>query len=682
MFKKILIANRGEIACRVIKTARKMGISTVAIYSDADANALHVKMADEAVHIGPPPASESYIVIDKVMQAIKDTGAEAVHPGYGFLSENPKFAEALEDAGIAFIGPPKGAIEAMGDKITSKKIAQDANVSTVPGYMGLIEDADEAVKISTKVGYPVMIKASAGGGGKGMRIAWNDEEAREGFQSSKNEAASSFGDDRIFIEKFVTQPRHIEIQVLCDTHGNGVFLHERECSIQRRNQKVVEEAPSPFLDPETRKAMGEQSLALAHAVGYASAGTVEFIVDGEKNFYFLEMNTRLQVEHPVTELITGVDLVEQMIRVAAGETLSIKQDDLKIGGWAIENRLYAEDPYRNFLPSIGRLTRYRPPMEVASGPMLEAGTWHDDAPSGDTGARNDTGVYEGGEISMYYDPMIAKLCTWGPDRASAIEAMRVALDRFEVEGIGHNLPFVAAVMDHPKFISGDMTTAFIAEEYPDGFDGVDLPEGEKRRVAAACAAMHRVAEIRRARVTGRMDNHERKVGDDWVVKIDKDDTMSLLISADPKGATVRFADGAEMRVSGNWTPGDQLAEMMVDDRPLVLKVGKITQGFRIRTRGADMSVRIRTPRQAELAGLMPEKLPPDTSKMLLCPMPGLIVKVNVEVGDEVQEGQALCTVEAMKMENILRAEKKAVVTKINAGAGDSLAVDDVIMEFE
>ncbi|MEM7733310.1 MAG: biotin/lipoyl-containing protein, partial [Pseudomonadota bacterium] len=492
----------------------------------------------------------------------------------------------------------------------------------------------------------------------------------------------SFGDDRIFIEKFVTQPRHIEIQVLCDTHGNGVFLHERECSIQRRNQKVVEEAPSPFLDPETRKAMGEQSLALAHAVGYASAGTVEFIVDGDKNFYFLEMNTRLQVEHPVTELITGVDLVEQMIRVAAGEKLSMKQDDLKIGGWAIENRLYAEDPYRNFLPSIGRLTRYRPPMEVAAGPMLEAGTWHDDAPSGETGARNDTGVYEGGEISMYYDPMIAKLCTWGPDRASAIEAMRVALDRFEVEGIGHNLPFVAAVMDHPKFISGDMTTAFIEEEYPDGFQGVDLPEGERRRVAAACAAMHRVAEIRRARVSGRMDNHERKVGDDWVVQIDKDAALPLVISADHDGATVRFEDGAEMRVSGAWTPGDQLAEMMVDGAPLVLKVGKITQGFRIRTRGADIPVRIRTPRQAEMAALMPEKLPPDTSKMLLCPMPGLIVKVAVEVGDEVQEGQALCTVEAMKMENILRAEKKAVVTKINAGAGDSLAVDDVIMEFE
>ena len=682
MFKKILIANRGEIACRVIKTARKMGISTVAIYSDADANALHVQMADEAVHIGPPPASESYIVIDKVMQAIKDTGAEAVHPGYGFLSENAKFAEALEAAGVAFIGPPKGAIEKMGDKITSKKIAQDANVSTVPGYMGLIEDADEAVKISTEIGYPVMIKASAGGGGKGMRIAWNDEEAREGFQSSKNEAASSFGDDRIFIEKFVTQPRHIEIQVLCDTHGNGVFLHERECSIQRRNQKVVEEAPSPFLDPETRKAMGEQSLALAHAVGYASAGTVEFIVDGQKNFYFLEMNTRLQVEHPVTELITGVDLVEQMIRVAAGETLSMKQDDLKIGGWAIENRLYAEDPYRNFLPSIGRLTRYRPPMEVAAGPMLEAGTWHDDAPSGETGARNDTGVYEGGEISMYYDPMIAKLCTWGPDRASAIEAMRVALDRFEVEGIGHNLPFVAAVMDHPKFISGDMTTAFIEEEYPEGFQGVDLPEGEKRRVAAACAAMHRVAEIRRARVSGRMDNHERKVGDDWVVQIDKEAAMPRKIKADPMGSTVTFEDGSELRVSGDWTPGDQLAEMVVEDAPLVLKVGKITQGFRIRTRGADMSVRIRTPRQAQLAALMPEKLPPDTSKMLLCPMPGLIVKVAVEVGDEVQEGQSLCTVEEMKMENILSAEKKALVRKIKAGAGDSLAVDDVIMEFE
>ncbi|KIC11494.1 acetyl-CoA carboxylase [Leisingera sp. ANG-M1] len=681
MFDKILIANRGEIACRVIKTARKMGIKTVAIYSDADKQALHVQMADEAVHIGPPPANQSYIVIDKVMEAIRATGAQAVHPGYGFLSENAKFAEALEAEGVAFVGPPVGAIESMGDKITSKKIAQEAGVSTVPGYMGLIEDADEAVRISNDIGYPVMIKASAGGGGKGMRIAWNDEEAREGFQSSKNEAANSFGDDRIFIEKFVTQPRHIEIQVLCDKHGNGIYLGERECSIQRRNQKVVEEAPSPFLDEETRKAMGEQAVALAKAVGYASAGTVEFIVDGDKNFYFLEMNTRLQVEHPVTELITGVDLVEQMIRVADGGELPLRQEDVKLTGWAIENRLYAEDPYRNFLPSIGRLTRYRPPAEVASGPMLEGGTWHGDAPTGETAVRNDTGVYEGGEISMYYDPMIAKLCTWAPTRGEAIEAMRVALDSFEVEGIGHNLPFVAAVMDHPKFVSGDMTTAFIAEEYPDGFEGVELPEADLRKIAASCAAMHRVAEIRRTRVSGRMDNHERKVGTDWVVSL-QGQSFKVVTDADREGATVRFDDGTELRVASDWTPGDQLATLDVSGETLVLKVGKVTQGFRVRSRGADLTVKVRTPRQAELAELMPEKLPPDTSKMLLCPMPGLIVKVDVEVGQEVQEGQALCTVEAMKMENILRAERKGVVSKINAGAGDSLAVDDVIMEFE
>ncbi|MDE4173571.1 acetyl/propionyl/methylcrotonyl-CoA carboxylase subunit alpha [Phaeobacter sp. PT47_59] len=681
MFDKILIANRGEIACRVIKTARKMGIKTVAIYSDADKQALHVQMADEAVHIGPPPANQSYIVIDKVMDAIRQSGAQAVHPGYGFLSENAKFAEALAAEGVAFVGPPVGAIESMGDKITSKKIAQDAQVSTVPGYMGLIEDADEAVKISNEIGYPVMIKASAGGGGKGMRIAWNDEEAREGFQSSKNEAANSFGDDRIFIEKFVTQPRHIEIQVLCDTHGNGIYLGERECSIQRRNQKVVEEAPSPFLDEATRKAMGEQAVALAKAVGYASAGTVEFIVDGDKNFYFLEMNTRLQVEHPVTELITGVDLVEQMIRVAGGEPLSITQDDVKLTGWAIENRLYAEDPYRNFLPSIGRLTRYRPPAEQASGPLLENGKWQGDAPEGVVAVRNDTGVYEGGEISMYYDPMIAKLCTWAPTREAAIAAMRDALDGFEVEGIGHNLPFLSAVMDHPKFVSGDMTTAFIAEEYPEGFEGVELPEGELRRIAAATAAMHRVAEIRRTRVSGRMDNHERKVGTDWVVTL-QGQSFDVEIDADHDGSTVRFADGTSIRVASDWTPGDQLARVSTDGDMLVLKVGKISGGFRIRSRGADLKVHVRTPRQAELARLMPEKLPPDTSKLLLCPMPGLIVKVDVEVGQEVQEGQALCTVEAMKMENILRAEKKGVVSKINASAGDSLAVDDVIMEFE
>ena len=681
MFNKILIANRGEIACRVIKTARKMGIGTVAIYSDADKQALHVQMADEAIHIGPPPANQSYIVIDKVMEAVKTSGAQAVHPGYGFLSENSKFAETLAAEGVAFVGPPVGAIEKMGDKITSKRIAQDAGVSTVPGYMGLIEDADDAVKISNQVGYPVMIKASAGGGGKGMRIAWNDAEAREGFQSSKNEAANSFGDDRIFIEKFITQPRHIEIQVLCDSHGNGIYLGERECSIQRRQQKVVEEAPSPFLDDKTRRAMGEQAVALAQAVDYASAGTVEFIVDGDKNFFFLEMNTRLQVEHPVTELITGVDLVEQMIRIASGEALTISQDDVQLNGWAIENRLYAEDPYRGFLPSIGRLTRYRPPAEQAAGPLLENDKWQGDAAAGPVAIRNDTGVYEGGEISMYYDPMIAKLCTWAPTRDEAVEAMRVALDSFEVEGIGHNLPFLSAVMDHPIFVAGEMTTAFIEEQYPDGFQGVELPERDLSRIAAACAAMHRVAEIRRARVSGRMDNHERKVGTDWNVAL-QGASMDVVIDADHDGSNVTFADGTSMRVSGDWTPGDQLAKMMVDGAPLILKVGKISGGFRIRTRGADMKVHVRTERQAELARLMPEKVAPDTSKLLLCPMPGLVVKLNVEEGEVVEEGQALCTIEAMKMENILKAEKKGTVSKINASAGDSLAVDEIIMEFE
>ncbi|WP_438959199.1 acetyl-CoA carboxylase biotin carboxylase subunit [Nereida sp.] len=666
MFKKILIANRGEIACRVIKTARKMGIATAAIYSDADRNALHVKMADEAVHIGPAPANQSYIVIDKVMDAIRQTGAEAVHPGYGFLSENKLFAEALAAEGVAFIGPPAGAIEAMGDKITSKKLAQEANVSTVPGYMGLIEDADDAVKISNQVGYPVMIKASAGGGGKGMRIAWNDTEAREGFQSSKNEAANSFGDDRIFIEKFVTQPRHIEIQVLADAHGNTLYLGERECSIQRRNQKVIEEAPSPFLDEATRKAMGEQSCALAAAVGYTSAGTVEFIVDGDRNFYFLEMNTRLQVEHPVTELITGVDLVEQMIRVAYGEALALKQEDIKLNGWAMESRLYAEDPYRNFLPSIGRLQTYRPPLEVAEETRV---------------VRNDTGVFEGGEISMYYDPMIAKLCTWGPDRATAIEHMRNALDGFEMEGIGHNLPFLAAVYDHEKFTSGNITTAFIEEEYPDGFEGVTLAEADLKRLAASAAAMYRVAEIRRTRVSGRMDNHERKVGLDWVVMTGGTE-MPVHIDADQAGASVRFDDGSTHRIESTWTPGDTLAEVFVDGAPMLIKMNKVTAGFCMRWRGAEVILKCYTPRQAELARLMPEKVAPDTSKLLLCPMPGLIVKVDVAVGDEVQEGQALCTVEAMKMENILRAEKTTKITKINAAAGDNLAVDDIIMEFE
>lgn len=667
MFDKILIANRGEIACRVIKTARKMGIKTVAVYSDADRGALHVKMADEAVHIGPPPAAQSYIVIDKIMAAIRQTGAQAVHPGYGFLSENMNFAAALEKEGVTFVGPPSPAIEAMGDKITSKKIAMEAGVSTVPGYMGLIADADEAVKISREVGYPVMIKASAGGGGKGMRIAWTDDEAREGFQSSKNEAAASFGDDRIFIEKFVTQPRHIEIQVLADQHGNCVYLHERECSIQRRNQKVIEEAPSPFLDEATRKAMGEQACALAKAVGYTSAGTVEFIVDGNRNFYFLEMNTRLQVEHPVTELITGVDLVEQMIRVAAGQPLPFRQEDLRINGWAMESRLYAEDPYRNFLPSIGRLTRYRPPVEGAT----ERGGI----------VRNDTGVYEGGEISMFYDPMIAKLCTWAPTRAEAIEEMRLALDTFEVEGIGHNLPFVGAVMDHPRFTSGDITTAFIAEEYPDGFQGAVLDDVTLRRVAAAAAAMNRVAEIRRTRISGTMDNHTRRVGDDWIVTL-QGQSHAVKIAADPNGSTVTFGDGESLRVESDWAPGQPLARLWVEGTVLAIKVGKIPMGFRMRLRGADLKVHVQTPRQKALSGLMLEKAPPDTSKYLLCPMPGLVVKIDVAVGDEVQEGQALATVEAMKMENILKAEKRGVVKAIKAAPGASLKVDDVILEFE
>ena len=666
MFDRLLIANRGEIACRVMKTAKQMGIKTIAVFSDADRQALHVQMADESVNIGPPPANQSYIDIEKVISAVKETKANAVHPGYGFLSENAKFAKALSDIGVTFIGPPERAIKSMGDKITSKKIAQDAGVNTVPGYMGIINDDKEAVRISKEIGYPVMIKASAGGGGKGMRIAWNDTEVKEGYESSKNEAASSFGDDRIFIEKFVTQPRHIEIQVLADTQGNCIYLGERECSIQRRNQKVVEEAPSSFLDEKTRRDMGEQACKLAKAVGYHSAGTVEFIVDKDKNFYFLEMNTRLQVEHPVTELITGVDLVEQMISIAAGKPLSLSQKDIKLNGWAIESRLYAEDPYRNFLPSIGRLTRYRPPTEVKEKAVI---------------VRNDTGVFEGGEISMYYDPMIAKLCTWAPNRAKAIEQMRTALDRFELEGIGHNLPFLSAVMDHERFVSGNITTAFIAEEYPDGFNGVDLSDDKIIDLAACAAAMNRVAEIRRTKISGRMDNHERRVGDDWVVQI-SGKVFSVNVSADTNGANVIFEDKTSIRITGDWFPGKKIANMNANGNKLVIKMSKLTGGFRMRTRGADLKVLVRSPRQAELSEYMQEKLPPDTSKMLLCPMPGLIVKIDVKAGQEVQEGQPLCTVEAMKMENILRAERTGTIAKINSNVGDSLAVDDVILEFD
>ncbi len=666
MFRKILIANRGEIACRVIRTARRMGIATVAVHSDADAAALHVRMADEAVNIGPPPATESYISIERVMQAVRDSGADAVHPGYGFLSENPRFAQALSEAGVAFIGPPVGAIEAMGDKITSKRLADEAGVSTVPGHMGLIADAEEAVRIASGIGYPVMIKASAGGGGKGMRVAWSDAEAREGFRSSKSEAAASFGDDRIFIEKFVTQPRHIEIQVLADSQGTCLYLGERECSIQRRNQKVIEEAPSPFLDAATRKAMGEQACALARAVGYTSAGTVEFIVDGERNFFFLEMNTRLQVEHPVTELITGVDLVEQMIRVAAGERLSFGQKDVRLDGWAIECRLYAEDPYRGFLPSTGRLTRYRPPAVVATG---------------DHAVRNDTGVFEGGEISMFYDPMIAKLCTWGRDRMAAIEGMRDALDAFEIEGIGHNLPFLSAVMEHPRFVSGEITTAFIAEEFAGGFDGV-APDGETRdRLAAVAAHVARLIAARAAETSGRMAPYAPPAAEDRAVTLDGE-RIDLRTEAAGEDATRVEIDGTALEVQSDWRPGRTLFEGTVGGRAMIVKVSPRRGGLRLRYRGADVTAIVRSARVADLAALMPVKAAPDTSRLLLCPMPGLVVRIEVAEGEQVEAGQALCTVEAMKMENILRAERKGRIAKINAAPGDSLAVDAVILEFE
>ncbi|MCC2613076.1 acetyl/propionyl/methylcrotonyl-CoA carboxylase subunit alpha [Neorhizobium sp. Rsf11] len=667
MFKKILIANRGEIACRVIKTARKMGIATVAVYSDADRDALHVRMADEAVHIGPAPSSQSYIVIDRILDAIRKTGADAVHPGYGFLSENAAFAAALEKEGVAFIGPPVKAIEAMGDKITSKKIAAEAGVNTVPGHMGLIEDAGEAVRIASSIGYPVMIKASAGGGGKGMRIAWNDQEAREGFQASKNEAKSSFGDDRIFIEKFVTEPRHIEIQVLGDRHGSTLYLGERECSIQRRNQKVIEEAPSPFLDAATRRAMGEQAVALAKAVGYFSAGTVEFIVDGARQFYFLEMNTRLQVEHPVTELVTGIDLVEQMIRVAAGEKLSFGQDDVKLNGWAIESRLYAEDPYRNFLPSIGRLMRYRPPVEGRQ----------DDG----TVIRNDTGVFEGGEISMYYDPMIAKLCTWAPDREKAIDAMGAALDDFEVEGIGHNLPFLSAVMGQERFRSGRLTTAYIAEEFPDGFAGIEPDASSARSLAAIAALINQALQERAVQISGTIGNHRRVVGREWVMAL-AGLTEAVTLETGPDGASVIFSDGERLSVASGWVPGQSHASFHVGSESMGVKVDLAGSAIRLRWRGMDVTARVRSPRVAELARLMPKKLPPDTSKMLLCPMPGVITSVAVKVGDSVEAGQTLATVEAMKMENALKAERQGVVKRVAAVVGQSLAVDELIMEFE
>ncbi len=662
MFKSLLIANRGEIACRVIKTAKRMAIRTIAVYSDADKEALHVRMADEAVHIGGSPAGQSYLLIDRIIGACKATGAEAVHPGYGFLSENPKFAEALDKAGIIFVGPPVKAIEAMGDKITSKKIAAEAGVSTVPGHMGLIADADEAVAIAREVGYPVMIKASAGGGGKGMRIAWNDAEAREGFERSKSEAASSFGDDRIFIEKFVTEPRHIEIQLIGDQHGNVLYLNERECSIQRRNQKVIEEAPSPFLDAATRKAMGEQAVALAKAVGYTSAGTVEFIVDGQRNFYFLEMNTRLQVEHPVTELITGLDLVELMLRAAAGEKLPLTQADVKLNGWAIESRLYAEDPYRNFLPSVGRLTRYRPPEEEAVPGMV---------------VRNDTGVFEGGEISTFYDPMIAKLCTWAPTRLEAIDAMAAALDQFEVEGVGHNLPFLSTVMDQQRFRDGRMTTGYIAEEFPEGFLGATLTPAALDAIAAfaACAAY----KLDARGFADANDNGLYQPSRQQAVLIGEGRWQFEII--EKHGEYWLQSAAGKTLVEMNWGAGDSIARVRVDGQVYLLKVSRQTAGFRIRYRGADLKVTTLLPHVADLVAHMPIKVPPDLSKFLLCPMPGQVVRIDVAEGDVVEDGQQLAIVEAMKMENVLKAEKRARVAKVHVVAGAVLAVDQVILEF-
>ena len=673
MFKKILIANRGEIACRVIKTARRMGIATVAVYSDADARAPFVRMADEAVHIGPSPASESYLVADKIIAACKATGADAVHPGYGFLSERTSFAEALAAEGIEFIGPPVNAIAAMGDKIESKKLALKAGVNVVPGFVGEIEDTEHAVRISAEIGYPVMMKASAGGGGKGMRLAYDEKDVREGFEATKREGLNSFGDDRVFIEKFILNPRHIEIQILGDKHGNILYLNERECSIQRRHQKVVEEAPSPFVTPKMRKAMGEQCVALAKAVGYYSAGTVELIVSGAdptgESFYFLEMNTRLQVEHPVTEAITGIDLVEQMIRVAYGEKLKFTQKDIGIDGWAIENRVYAEDPYRGFLPSTGRLTRYRPPVPG----------WTDDGAAngrrGVSGIRVDDGVYEGGEVSMFYDPMIAKLVTWGKTRDEAADKQIAALDSFEIEGLGHNVDFVSAIMQHPRFRSGDLTTGFIAEEYPEGFHGAATSDALKRDLAAIAGFIATARADRARQVDGQLaDDLAPPV--DWTITID-DRAFAVNFAEDEISV-----DGEPVDLAMEYTPGDRLVVAEIGKGTLPVKVEPTRTGLRMTTRGASHRVAILPARVAHLTRYMIEKVPPDLSKFLICPMPGLLVALHVGEGDRVEAGQPLAVVEAMKMENILRAEKSATVKKVNAKAGESLAVDAVILELE
>jgi propionyl-CoA carboxylase alpha chain len=660
-FGKILIANRGEIACRVIRTARAMGIKSVAVYSEADADAAHVREADEALPIGPAPSAKSYLAIENILAAVKASGAEAVHPGYGFLSENRAFAAALEAAGFVFIGPPASAIAAMGDKIESKKLAQKAGVSTVPGHLGVIKDAEDAVKIARGVGYPVMIKASAGGGGKGMRLARNDAEVREGFRAATHEASASFADDRVFIEKFIEDPRHIEIQVLADSHGNTLYLGERECSIQRRHQKVIEEAPSPFLDAKTRAAMGEQAVLLAKAVGYRSAGTVEFIVDGKRNFYFLEMNTRLQVEHPVTEMVTGIDLVEQMIRIAAGEKLAFRQKDVKLTGCAIEARVYAEDPLRNFLPSIGRLTRYREPI---------AGR----------GVRIDSGVYEGAEISVYYDPMIAKLVGYGEDRKRATETITAALDAYQIRGVSHNISFLSALLRHPRFVAGRLTTGFIAEEFPDGFQAVKPSEEERQLLAAVAAVVHHRSQQRDAQISGRLEPARVSGGADYVVVLGLDHLPVTV--AETAGGHAVLGAGASIELTGDWQPGDTLYRGRANGEAVAVQVDNVGIGYRLSHGGVTLDLKVLSPRAAELARLMPIKQLPDLSRFLLSPMPGLLVSLAVKSGEEVKAGQELAVVEAMKMENLLRAERDGRVGKLHAAPGDSLAVDQAILEFE
>ncbi len=666
MFKRILIANRGEIACRIVKTARRLGIATVAVYSDADKSALHVAMADQAVRIGPPPASESYLSIEAMIAACRASGADAVHPGYGFLSEQAAFPRALAKAGIVFIGPHPDAIDAMGDKIAAKQAAARAKVSTVPGFQGEIADETQAQKVAAEIGYPVMIKAAAGGGGKGLRIANSKAEVAEGFLRARSEAKSSFGDDRVFIEKFIENPRHIEVQVLGDKHGNVIHLGERECSIQRRNQKIVEEAPSPLLDDKTRKTMGAQAVALAKAVGYDSAGTVEFVAAQDRTFYFLEMNTRLQVEHPVTELVTGLDLVEQMIRVAAGEKLALRQSDVKLNGSAVETRVYAEDPYRNFLPSIGRLTRYRPPVETRKAGVT---------------TRVDTGVIEGSEISLFYDPMIAKLVTHAPTRARAIAAQADALDAFVIDGIRHNIPFLAALMQHQRWRDGELSTGFIAEEFPNGFHPTAPDESLEKTLAAVAAAIDHVFGERKRRISGQQPDAAVTRARKRVVRLgDKERVLDL--SREDDELAVRFDGDRERHViASDWKPGEPLWVGAFDGEPVAVQVRPLLNGFDLAHRGAQVRAFVFTEREAELVHSVPPRVAADGGKAVRCPMPGLVVSIAVAEGQEVKAGETLAVVEAMKMENVLRAERDGIVKRIHARQGDSLAVDAVILEF-